>query len=73
MSIQHELSSDIAVALLTGEKREPEELNALKEVVLRIHAVLQELRIESRTRQDLSRAVGKNHPDISRKLPGLSS
>lgn len=59
MSIQHELSSDIAVALLTGEKREPKELNDLKEVVLRIHAALQEL-TEPQTRRSFSHAVGKN-------------
>jgi hypothetical protein len=59
MSIQHELSSDIAVALLTGEKREPKELNDLKEVVLRIHAVLHQLTTESQTRRSFSRALAK--------------
>jgi len=60
MSIQHELSSDIAVALLTGEKRRPEELDDLKEVVLKIHAVLHELTTESKTRRRVSRAAEKS-------------
>jgi len=42
MSIQNELSSDIAVALLTDKNKGPEELNQLKELVFRIHELLQD-------------------------------
>lgn len=41
MSIQNELSSDIAVALLTEKHTDPGKLNELKETVLRIHSILQ--------------------------------
>jgi hypothetical protein len=42
MSIQNELSSDIAVALLTGKDRDPQKLDDLKKVVLKVHSILQE-------------------------------
>lgn len=41
MSIQNELSSDIAVALLTQKNTDPKRLNDLKETVLKIHSILQ--------------------------------
>jgi hypothetical protein len=43
MAIEHELSSEIAAALLTGKEREPSELNHLKETVFRVHSTLQQL------------------------------
>ena len=46
MSIQNELSSDIAVALLTRKQTDPEKLNDLKETVLRIHSMLQRETVE---------------------------
>lgn len=42
MSIQNELSSDIAVALLTCKDRDPQKLADLKQIVLKIHSILQE-------------------------------
>jgi hypothetical protein len=42
MSIHNELSSDIAVALLTGKDRDPQKLDDLKKVVLKVHSILQE-------------------------------
>ena len=42
MSIQNELCSDIAVALLTGKDRDPKRLDDLKQVVLKVHSILQE-------------------------------
>ena len=42
MSIQNELSSDIAVALLAGKDRDPQRLDDLKKVVLKVHSILQE-------------------------------
>jgi hypothetical protein len=47
MAIENELSNDIAIALLTGKERDPERLNNLKEVVLKIHASLHEQSDES--------------------------
>jgi hypothetical protein len=43
MAIDHELSSEIATALLTGKKRTPGELKTLKETVIRVHLALQKL------------------------------
>jgi hypothetical protein len=42
MSIHNELSSDIAVALLAGKNRDPQKLDDLKKVVLKVHSILQE-------------------------------
>ena len=42
MSIAHELSSEIAIAILT-RKEQTADLNDLKEIVLRVHNSLQNL------------------------------
>lgn len=43
MAISHELSSEIATALLAAKDRSPRELEDLKEVLLTIHSTLQRL------------------------------
>ncbi len=57
MAIDHELSSEIAVALLTGKERSPAELNHLKETVFRVHRTLQRLTAESRRKRIVFRAA----------------
>ena len=47
MAISNELSSEIAAAIL-NEKKTPQELDRLKEVVLRVHTTLQEMSEEAR-------------------------
>jgi predicted transcriptional regulator len=47
MAISNELSSDVAVALLTKEKS-PEELQQLKDVILEVHSALQKMSEETR-------------------------
>ena len=42
MSVAHELSCEIAAAILARQE-EPRKLKEMKEVVLRIHSVLQKL------------------------------
>ena len=42
MSIQNELSSDIAVVLLARGGEDPEKLKAMKDLIFKIHATLQE-------------------------------
>ncbi|HEY8205763.1 MAG TPA: hypothetical protein VIF81_13605 [Pyrinomonadaceae bacterium] len=67
MSIQNELSSDIAVALLTGKDRDPEKLNHLKEVVLQIHSILQKTTAKSgSSKRARSQAAGENQSNIDR-------
>lgn len=56
MAIEHELSSEIAAALLTGKERAPGELHKLKETVFRVHSTLQQLTAESRQRCFVPRA-----------------
>jgi len=63
MAIQHELSSDIAVALLAGKEKDPEQLNYLKEVVFRIHSTLQKMTTERRATRTLSRVARENKKD----------
>jgi len=59
MSIQNELSSDIAVALLTGKDRDPQKLNDLKQVVLKIHSILQEASRDLRRKRTRAAAAGE--------------
>jgi predicted transcriptional regulator len=47
MAISNELSSDIAAAIL-NEKKTPQELKQLKEVILRVHSALQKMSAEER-------------------------
>lgn len=43
MAISHELSSEIATALLTAREKSQSELTDLKEMVLQIHSTLEQL------------------------------
>lgn len=43
MSIANELSGDIAVAILAAKNYAPEKLNDLKEIILKVHSILQDL------------------------------
>ena len=47
MAISNELSSEIAAAIL-AEKKTPQELRQLKEVILRVHTALQQMSKEAR-------------------------
>ena len=47
MAISNELSSDIAAAILS-DKKSPQELNRLKDIILRVHLALQEMSQEVR-------------------------
>ena len=51
MAISHELSSEIAAALLTAKDRSPRELEDLKQVLLIIHSTLQRLTENARERR----------------------
>jgi len=48
MAIANELSGEIAVALLSIEKKSPRELNDLKEMVFKIHSTLQQMADQTR-------------------------
>lgn len=56
MAISNELSSEIAAAIL-AEKKTPQELDRLKDVVLRVHTTLQEMSEEA-ARDERSRDTG---------------
>ena len=47
MAISNELSSEIAVALL-AEKKTPQELLQLKDVILKVHSTLQKMSKDAR-------------------------
>lgn len=47
MAISNELSSEIAAAILV-EKKTPQELDELKDVILRVHTTLQQMSEEVR-------------------------
>ena len=70
MAISNELSSDIAAALL-AEKKTPQELRQLKDVILRVHSALQEMSEETRETRWKAKAVserrGFNSSDSTRR------
>lgn len=47
MAISNELSSDVAVAILAN-KKSPQELNKLKDIILEVHSTLQKMSEETR-------------------------
>jgi hypothetical protein len=59
MAISHELSSEIAAALLAAKNRSPRELEDLKEVLLSIHSTLQRLTEDARTARLKSQSAFK--------------
>ena len=42
MAISHELSSDVAIAILE-KNRSPQELKQLKDIILQVHSALQKM------------------------------
>jgi predicted transcriptional regulator len=50
MAISNELSSEIAAAVLV-EKKTPEELKQLKDVILQVHSALQKMSAEERAKR----------------------
>ena len=57
MAISNELSSEIAAAIL-AEKKTPQELDRLKDVILRVHTTLQEMSEEAREARSKDRMTG---------------
>ena len=65
MSIQNELSSDIAVALLARGGKDPEQLKEMKDLILRIHATLQEKVADAGRTLRRARAAGADRNNQS--------
>ncbi len=57
MAISNELSSEIAAAIL-AEKKSPQELGRLKDVILRVHTTLQEMSEGVRDQRSKNRITG---------------
>ncbi len=57
MAISNELSSEIAAAIM-AEKKTPQELSRLKDVILRVHTTLQEMSEEVRDQRSKDRITG---------------
>jgi predicted transcriptional regulator len=62
MAISNELSSEIAAALL-AEKKSPQELKQLKDVVLKVHSTLQQTSADERA----NRLRGEEIPPTAAK------
>ena len=58
MTIAHELSGEIADAIL-ARRDQPGELQELKEVVLKVHMVLQNLTVQARKDELERRSINK--------------
>lgn len=69
MSIENELSSDIALALLASEGKDPEQLKHVKDLILRIHATLQEKAGDAEQTLKRARAAGADGNDQSGLKP----
>ena len=64
MAISNELSSDVAVAIL--EKRQsPQELERLKDIVLEVHSILQQMSAETRADRSYRENRQGDPPDTS--------
>jgi len=59
MAISHELSSEIAAALLAAKDKSPRELEDLKNTLLTVHSTLQELTDRARQEHLESQATKK--------------
>lgn len=64
--LSNELSSEIAVAIL-AEKKSPQELRQLKDVILQVHTALQKMSEEARAKRWRTRV------DTARPLAGRDS
>jgi hypothetical protein len=61
MAISNELSSDIAVAILAN-KKSPQELKRLKDIILQVHTTLQEMSEETRAYRFKARVMTSKPP-----------
>lgn len=64
MAISNELSGEIAAALLTKKRMSPLEISHLKETLLKVHSVLQQMTADqkSSSRRDLLGSGGDDGP-----------
>ena len=58
MAISNELSSDVAIAIL-AEKKSPEELRQLKDIILQVHSALQKMSEEARVERSKTKLKSK--------------
>lgn len=65
MAISHELSTEIATALLTGKNRSPRELDDLKKMLLEIHSTLEQLSVD---RADKDPSKETDSPPLSKAI-----
>ena len=72
MSIQNELSSDIAVALLARGGNDPEQLKEMKDLILRIRASLQEKAADAERTLRCARAAGADRNNQSGSKAGAN-
>ncbi|MFY9620378.1 MAG: hypothetical protein WAM70_05435 [Pyrinomonadaceae bacterium] len=72
MSIQNELSSDIAVALLARGGKDPEQLKEMKDLILRIHATLQEKVADAGRTLSRARAAGADRNNQAESKVGAN-
>jgi hypothetical protein len=59
MALSHELSSEIASAMLAVKTKSPEELEELKQTILLVHATLQRLTDNARPERLKSQPASK--------------
>jgi hypothetical protein len=64
MSIQNELSSEIAVALITREGQNPERLREMKELILRVHSTLRRINESEQKRAHAQTASANKDPRL---------
>ena len=62
MSLSNELSGEIAAALIAAKAKYPGEPKDLKELIFKVHCILQRLTEDSRNTRAISQAQSKNFP-----------
>ena len=72
MSIENELSSDIAVALLARGAQDPEQLKEMKDLILGIHATLQQKVADTERTIRRARAAGADQNNQSESKVGAN-
>ena len=66
MAISNELSSEIAAAIL-AENKTPQELDQLKDVILRVHTALQKMSKDARATRAKTRTTSTTATGVNSK------
>jgi hypothetical protein len=73
MSISHELSGEIAAALVAAKERSPRELKDLKDMLFEIHSTLEQLTQNDRQVPDPLQSASKSSSETNTNIASAAS